>query len=58
MIWLAGYRTYLVAAAMAALAAAYGLGWIDRSTYEMLLGLLTGAGMATIRSGVKNDTKV
>ncbi len=48
-----GYRTYLSAAAMALAALAYGLGWLSREEYEMILGFLGSLGLAALRAGVK-----
>ena len=50
--WLAGKKTYLVALAMVLLSFAHSMDWIDDTTYQTLLGLLGGAGLATLRAGV------
>lgn len=52
---LRGYKTYLIAAVMAALAVSRALNWIDEATYQTLLGLLGASGLATLRAGVKKS---
>lgn len=52
LTWLVGRKTYLIALAMALLAFAKSVEWIDEATYQTLLGLLGGAGLATLRAGV------
>ena len=47
-----GYKTYIVAAGIGLATFARVLGWIDNSTYEILLGLLGAGGLATLRAGV------
>lgn len=49
---LAGKKTYLTAAAMAAAAFLRGMGWLDQQQYELLLGFLGSLGLATLRAGV------
>lgn len=46
-----GYKTYLAAAAVAAVSVAHYLGWVDESAYVTLLGLLGAGGLAALRSG-------
>lgn len=55
MSWLSGRKTYLVALALAGLAFARSLDWLGEETYQMLLGLLGGTGLATLRAGVKKS---
>ena len=50
-----GKKTYFVAAAIAAASAARYLGYIDSDAYEAIFGLLTGTGLATLRSGVQSQ---
>lgn len=50
---MAGYKTYVTAALIIALAVAKGLGYVPQDLYETLLGLLLGTGMAALRAGVK-----
>ena len=49
---LTGYKTYIVAAAMAAATAAKALGWIDEAVFQTVMGLLGASGVATLRAGV------
>lgn len=51
-----GYKTYIVAGLMAAASALYGMGLLDKEAYLTIMGVLNGAGMSTLRSGVANDT--
>jgi hypothetical protein len=53
---LAGAKTYIVAALMGLAAIAFALGWIDRSTFEALMGLLNAGGLAALRQGVTQET--
>lgn len=55
--WMQGKKSYLVAGAMAILALIFGLGLIDRETYEVLLGLLGAGGIGALRAGIKSDTQ-
>jgi len=50
-----GYRTYLIAAALAVATGAHALGWIDGATYQAIAGLLGAGGLATLRAGVKTE---
>jgi hypothetical protein len=54
---MSGYRTYIVAALMAAASATFGMGFIDRNAFEAIMGFLAAGGAATLRSGVKNDVE-
>lgn len=54
---MAGYRSYLIAALMAAASAALGLGYIDRVVYETIMGILLGGGVASLRAAVTNETQ-
>ena len=49
---LSGYKTYIVAALTAALAAAHALGYVNDATYQTLLVLLGAGGLAALRAGV------
>jgi len=51
--FLAGKKTYIIAAIMAVLVFAKYAGFIDQSTYDQLVALLTGAGLATLRAAIK-----
>lgn len=50
-----GYKTYIVAALMIALAIAKGQGWISSETFMEIMGILGGLGLSTLRSGAKSD---
>ena len=50
---MAGYKTYMVGAAMVLLAGLHSQGYINDSTYQSLQGLLTGGGLAFLRMGMK-----
>lgn len=50
---LSGKKTYVVTIAMAMIPVAVQFGWIDQETANLLLSLLTPAGIATLRAGVK-----
>ena len=54
---LTGYKTYIVAVLMVVLSILKSQGLIDTETFIMVLGVLNGAGFATLRSGVKKDTE-
>ena len=47
-----GYRTYLIAAAIAGLAAVHYLGYINDQAYQTLVGLFGAGGLAALRAGV------
>jgi len=51
---LKGKKTYIVAILMAALSAVRALGLIDEGTYQAILALLSGLGLATLRAGVES----
>lgn len=48
--WLKGRKTYLVAAAMVVVSGLHGMKYIDDTTFNMLMGLLGGAGFATLKA--------
>ena len=50
---LVGKKTYIVAALVAIVTVAHSLGYIDDATWQLLLGLLNGAGVATL--GAKSN---
>jgi hypothetical protein len=50
---LTGKRTYLVAVAMVIAGGLYQQGYITEETLHMLEALLTGAGLAALRAGMK-----
>jgi hypothetical protein len=54
---LSGYKTYLVAAATAALTAAKMLGYIDDASYQNLMLLLGAGGLATVRAAIAKTEK-
>ena len=47
-----GYKTYIVALLVGVASALHYMGWIDSEAYNIILGLLIGTGMATIRHGI------
>jgi hypothetical protein len=47
-----GYKTYLVAAAIAGLAAVHYLGYINDQLYQTLVGVFGAGGLAALRAGV------
>ena len=49
---MSGYKTYISAGAMGALAVAFAMGWINRDVYEALVGIVGGIGLAALRAGV------
>ena len=49
---MSGYKTYISAGTMGALAVAFALGWINRDTYEALVGIAVASGLAALRAGV------
>jgi hypothetical protein len=51
---LAGYKTYIIAVLLGATAAVKSLGYIDDSTYQVIMGLLGSAGLATMRKAITN----
>ena len=51
--WLEGKKTYLVGACMAVLVFLKQIGKIDDATYNSLLALLMGGGLAALRSAIK-----
>lgn len=52
---LQGYKTYICAALIGLSAAVHFLGYIDDATYQTLVGILAGGGLAALRSGVTNS---
>ena len=49
---LTGKKTYVIAALMALTVFALNVGWIDKGTHDNIVGILTAAGLATLRAGV------
>jgi len=49
---LAGKKTYISAALLALATFARGVGWIDQSQYDLILGLAGAMGLAALRAGV------
>ena len=48
--WLEGKKTYIVAILLGCLSAAKFLGWVDESTFQVFLAVLTGGGLAALRA--------
>ena len=44
-------KTYIVAGVAGLVTVFYGLGWIEQSTWQVLMGLLVPAAAATLKSG-------
>lgn len=53
MSFLAGKKTYLIAAAWALATFVYSIGYLDEHTYQIIQGALFPAGIAALRAGVK-----
>ena len=51
--WLSGKKTYLVAIGMIILAGLRQQGYINDEMFAILESILTGAGLAALRAGVK-----
>lgn len=51
--FLAGKRTYLIAAGIALATAAQYLGYVNQEQYEAILGFLGAGGLATMRMAIK-----
>lgn len=49
---LQGYKTYIIAALVATLAALHALGYIDEATYQTLLALLGAGGLSTVAAKI------
>ncbi|MFZ5450279.1 MAG: hypothetical protein ACOZF2_00180 [Thermodesulfobacteriota bacterium] len=52
---LEGKKTYISAALLALATFARGLGWIDQSQYDLILGVTGAMGLAALRAGVGNS---
>jgi len=50
-----GYKTYIVAILIVIASLAKWKGYIDQGTLEIVLALLGGTGLATLRAGVKKS---
>ena len=50
--WLKGKKTFLVAALMVILSGLLAQGYIDEATYKLIMGILTGLGLVTLRLGM------
>ena len=51
-----GKKTYITAILMGLLSVAYGLDFMDKSTYDVLMGVLISGGLAFLRLGVSKTT--
>lgn len=49
---LSGYKTYIIAAALGALAGARYLGYVSAEQAQIIEALLLGGGLAALRAGV------
>lgn len=52
---MSGYKTYLIAVGVGLATVAKVLGWIDSTTYEVILSLLGAGGLASLRAGVAKE---
>jgi hypothetical protein len=50
---LSGKKTYLAALLLALATFAKAAGWLDTQQYEVIMGILSGLGLAALRAGVK-----
>lgn len=57
MNFLKGYKTYIIAILMIILSGVKAQGYIDDQTYQIILTLLSGLGLAALRAGVKNSVR-
>lgn len=57
MSWLNGKKTYIVAAAMGIVTALHYAAIIDDNTFQTLVVILTGGGLAALRDGVARSAK-
>lgn len=57
MSWLNGKKTYIVAAAMGIVTALHYAAIIDDNTFQTLVVILTGGGLAALRDGVAKSAK-
>lgn len=48
-----GKKTYIVAAVMVVLSGLRSQGYIDDTSYELILNILVGLGLVTLRLGMK-----
>jgi len=49
---LAGKKTYIIAALLGLATFAWSAGWIDKSQYDLIQGLVGATGLAALRAGV------
>jgi hypothetical protein len=49
---LSGYKSYIMALALGAVAASKYLGWLDAATVDTLVIALTGGAVAALRAGI------
>lgn len=49
---MSGYKTYIVAAVLAAAVFAHSMGWIDDQVFQVIVGLCGAGGLAALRMGV------
>lgn len=54
---LKGYKTYIVAALMAAVQIAYFMGTIDKETADMLMQLLGAGAVATVAAKINRNSQ-
>ena len=49
---MSGYKTYIIAVALGALAVVHSLGYINDQIYQALMAALGAGGLAALRAGV------
>ena len=54
---LEGYRTYIIAVLIVIAAVLARLDWISRDDMNLIISILLGGGLATLRMGQKDETK-
>ncbi len=54
---LKGYKTYIVAAMIAALSLAHQMGYIDEATFQNLLALLSAGAVSTVAAKINRLSK-
>jgi hypothetical protein len=52
---LTGKKTYITAGLLALATFAWSLGFIDKSQYDMIMGLAGALGLAALRAGVAKE---
>ncbi|MEJ2671235.1 MAG: hypothetical protein P8168_03325 [Deltaproteobacteria bacterium] len=53
---LEGRKTYITAVVLGLASFALAMGWLDKTQYQVVIGLLGSLGLAALRSGVAKST--